>query len=151
MIRNIIQYPDKRLLQPSTPVTLREDGSYSDEVRAVISDLFQTMVKGRGYALAAVQIGESINVIAVDPKMFYGFTVLVNPEIIKRGHQIETAMEGCMSIGMGRPRFQVRRHRVITVKFLDKAGIERVQVAKGLPARIVQHEIDHLAGKLILG
>lgn len=149
MIRNIVQAPDKRLLQPSIPVRVNADGSFPEGVKQVIADLIDTRYRGRGAALAAVQIGEHLNIVVTDPNLFYGYTVLANPEITDRGKQIVAGEEGCMSIDMGRLRFKVKRHQVVTVKFLDRNGVERVVVAKGLPARLIQHECDHLHGKLI--
>ena len=85
----------------------------------------------------------------VDPKLFYGFVVLINPEIVQRGKQIVDSSEGCMSIGMGTIRYTVKRNQVVTVRFLTRNGTERTVVAKGFPAYLVQHEIDHLDGKMI--
>ena len=144
MIRKIIQMPDKRLLQPSEAVA-----EFSPDIKTIISDLVDTRISGRGAALAGVQIGEHVRIIAVDPKIFYGYTVLVNPAIINRGKQIVISDEGCMSISMGTVRFKVKRNQVVTVKFMDRNGWENTVVAKGLPAYLVQHEIDHIDGKLI--
>ena len=149
MIRDIIQAPDAHLLKPSIPVRVAEDGDFPVDVYRVMKDLMDTRARGEGPGLAAVQIVEHINIVAVDPEIFYGFTVLVNPDITRRGKEVVTEFEGCMSIGRGQPRFLVRRHRVVTVKFLDHNGVERMTLAKGLPARLVQHELDHLQGKLI--
>lgn len=149
MIRDIIQAPDERLLRPCFPVLLWENGEFPTEARRVIGDLTETRAIGRGPGLAAPQIGEPLRIVAVDPNVFFGFTVLVNPEITDRGKQMLTETEGCMSIGRGHARFPVKRHRVVTVKFLDHNAVERIVVAKGFPARMVQHEVDHLDGKLI--
>jgi len=143
-IREIIQGPDDRLLQPSAPV-----GELTADVRRVIDDLIDTRYLGRGAALAAVQIGEHIRVVVTDPKLFYGFKGMINPEIINRGKQIVEALEGCMSIRHGRLRFKVKRNQVVTIKFRGLDGGEHTIVAKGMPARLAQHEIDHLDGKLI--
>lgn len=143
-IRKILQMPDKRLLQPSAAIT-----EFSAEIKKLIADVVDTRYSGRGPGLAAVQIGEPVSIIAVDPKQFYGYTVLVNAEIINRGKQIVVGSEGCMSIGMGTISFQVKRHQVVTVKFQDRNGVEHTVVAKGFPARLAQHEIDHLSGKMI--
>lgn len=144
MIRRIIQKPDGRLTQPSVPVD-----ELSTTIKAIIADLVDTRISGHGAALAAVQIGEHVRIVAIDPNLFYGYSVLINPEIVSRGKQIVVSEEGCMSIAMGTMRFKVRRNEVVTVKFLDRNGAERTIIAKRLPAYIAQHEIDHLDGKMI--
>ena len=151
MIRKIIQMPDNRLRQVSEPVVSLpgENFELSPKVKAVIGDLLDTRISGRGAALAAPQIGEHVRVVVVDPKLFYGFVVLINPEIVQRGKQIVDSSEGCMSIGMGTLKFTVQRNQVVTVKFLTRNGTEKTVVAKGLPAYLIQHEIDHLDGKMI--
>ncbi len=151
MIRKIIQMPDNRLRQVSAPVVGLPGESFelAPEIKTAIADLLDTRISGRGAALAAPQIGEHVRIVVVDPKLFYGFLVLINPEIIQRGKQIVGSSEGCMSIGMGRINFTVKRNQVVTVKFLTRNGTEKTVVAKGLPAYLIQHEIDHLDGKLI--
>ena len=151
MIRRIIQMPDKRLRQVSVPVVSLPGESFelAPEIKTVIDDLLATRISGRGAALAAPQIGEHVRVVVVDPKLFYGFLVLINPEIIERGKQIVSSSEGCMSIGMGTIKFTVKRNQVVTVRFITRNGTEKIVVAKGLPACLIQHEIDHLDGKMI--
>lgn len=124
---------------PFTPVRSSE----------IIGDLIDTRVAHKAAGLSAVQIGIHLRVVAFDPIRFFGFIVIMNPEIVERGKDLVLEPEGCMSIGMGVPRYNVRRHRVVTVKFLDRRGVERTAVAKGFAARLIQHEIDHMDGKLI--
>lgn len=147
MIREIIQAPDDRLTQPSIPVQVE----HLKEVLsgAIVRDLIDTRIHHAAAGLAAVQIGVALRVVATSPIEFLGFTLLVNPEIVDRGREVVTEDEGCVSIGVGKQFFKIARHRIVTVVFLDRLGAERIVTVKGFAARLAQHEIDHLDGKLI--
>lgn len=145
MIVSILQVPDPRLLQPSLPVEREALGW----VAPCVQDLIDTCIGSNALGLSAVQIGKHLRIIAVSPRECLGFSVMINPEIIKRGKELVTDKEGCMSISRGVPRFPVQRNRIITVKFWDRAGADHEIVLKGLGARLVQHEVDHLDGFLI--
>lgn len=141
MIFKILQAPDKRLTTVCTPV----DASFgTEELRFFALDLVSTRKAYRGAGLAAPQVGKLIRVITVN-----GHPVMVNPEIIKTGNNKSMAEEGCLSIGGGRPKFRVKRWDTITVKFADPYGDQHELLARGMAARAIQHEIDHLDGKLI--
>lgn len=99
--------------------------------------------------LAAPQIGVHLRVIAVDPRGFHGFRLLINPEILELGGQVVEADEGCMSIGWGHKRFKVKRHTTARIRFIDKNGDERHANTAAFATRLICHEIDHLDGKLI--
>jgi len=142
-IRPIIQAPDPRLLQPSAPVGLFMP------ISGLVGDLISTRLEAGAAGLSAVQIGVHLRIVAVHPKEFFGFKILVNPEIVARSDEMVTTEEGCMSIGNGVPRFSVRRHKFVQVHFLDRKGEAHDFRAEGFAARLVQHEIDHLDGKLI--
>lgn len=144
MIREIIQAPDPRLHQPSAPIRL-----HLDALGELVGDLIDTRVHHKAAGISAVQIGHHVRVVAVDPMRFFGFTLIVNPEIVERGRELVTDREGCMSIGHGKLRFMIRRHQVVTAKFLDRKGHERTAVCKGFAARLIQHECDHLEGVMI--
>lgn len=152
MIRPIVQSPANILLRPSRPVNV-----FGDVLGELFGDLIDTRIHhDRAYGLSAVQIGVPIRVVAVSPQIVAvspqivgGYSILVNPEIIDRGKALVTAQEGCLSIGHGVPRFQVERHKVVAVRFVTKTGATVEVVASDLAARVIQHEIDHLDGKLI--
>jgi len=120
-----------------------------DAVRALVDELFETMRAARGVGLAANQIGVARRVAVVDvgeddpPPL-----VLINPVIVERGDEIETAEEGCLSI----PEIfgDVERPARVVVEALDRDGRPYRAIATGYKARAIQHEIDHLDGILFL-
>jgi peptide deformylase len=120
-----------------------------DAVRRLIDDLFETMYAAKGVGLAANQVGIAQRVAVVDTG---GETpdplVLVNPMIVERGEETETAEEGCLSI----PEIfgDVERPVSIVVEATDRAGTPFRLEASGYRARAIQHEVDHLDGVLFL-
>ena len=132
------------LRQQSSPVARVDDA-----VRRLVDDLFETMRAAKGVGLAANQIGVAQRVAVVDigdedpPPL-----TLVNPVILDRGDELETAEEGCLSI----PDIfgDVERPAHIVVEALDRDGKKFRVEAHGYKARAIQHEIDHLDGILFL-
>ena len=120
-----------------------------DAVRTLVDDLFETMRAARGVGLAANQVGVARRVAVVDvgeddpPPL-----VLINPVIIERDDEVETAEEGCLSI----PEIfgEVERSARVVVEALDRDGHSYRATATGYKARAIQHEIDHLDGILFL-
>jgi len=120
-----------------------------DAVRQLVDDLFETMRAAKGVGLAANQIGVARRVAVVDigednpPPL-----VLINPVIVERGDEEETAEEGCLSI----PDIfgDVTRSTRVVVEALDQDGKRTRVEAHGYKARAIQHEIDHLDGILFL-
>lgn len=143
MIRPILQKPDPRLLVPSIAV------KSATVIDTLFSDLIDTRIQVDGVGLSAPQIGVHLRVIALSPRFFFGFKIIVNPEIVERSERKESAHEGCFSIEHGAPKFMIERHAVIRVKFTDRHGTEHTLTSSGMSARIIQHEVDHLDGKLI--
>ena len=139
----ILEYPDKRLRTVATPVE-----SVDDALRTLIDDMFETMYDAPGIGLAATQVNVHKQLIVMDisedksePRVF------INPEIVaKDGSQIY--QEGCLSL----PNVfaDVKRWNTITVKALDRDGREFTLEADGLLAVCIQHEMDHLAGKVFV-
>jgi peptide deformylase len=131
---------DPILRQATTPVT-----EVTDELRRLIADMFDTMHHARGIGLAAPQIGrtERLAVIEIDEKPL----VIINPEIIERAGKAK-AEEGCLSI----PDIyaDVERPKDVTVRAMDEDGNIFEIEATDLLARCLQHEIDHLDGRLFL-
>jgi len=132
------------LRQKSPPVR-----TVDDEVRQLVDDLFETMRAAKGVGLAANQIGVARRVAVVDvgeedpPPL-----VLINPVILERSEEDETAEEGCLSI----PDIfgDVTRPARVVVEALDLEGKKVRTEASGYKARAIQHEIDHLDGVLFL-
>ena len=117
----------------------------TDDLRRLVDDMFETMHAAQGIGLAAPQVGrlERVAVVQVDEDML----VLVNPEIVNPVGK-ERAEEGCLSI----PDIygDVERAARVTVRALDLEGKPFEREASGLLARALQHEIDHLHGKLFI-
>lgn len=115
------------------------------KIRTLLDDMAETMYKANGVGLAAPQVGESIQVVVID--VGEGLIELVNPEIV-RMEGTETDSEGCLSV----PEFygDVERAAKVSVKYLNRQGKNHRITATGLLARCLQHEIDHLHGRLFI-
>ena len=145
MVREIVQYGSKILRRKANPVAVVDDG-----VRALIRDLFDSLAEADGVGLAAPQIGVSRRVIIVDianAEPIVPPIALVNP-VIDIGQGMITAEEGCLSI----PDVygDVARYTNIDVSALDQDGEPFKFNADGFYARVLQHEIHHLDGKLFI-
>ena len=142
-LRHVRKYGDPALRTRARPVEVF-DGSLVDEVRRM-ADLMDDAL---GIGLAATQLGvmHRLLVYRVDPESPLG--VLVNPEIEWSGDELETMEEGCLSLpGVG---VEVERPVNVRVKAQDEHGAALTIEASGLEARVIQHEVDHLDGVLIL-
>jgi peptide deformylase len=150
MIREILKMGDPRLLRIAQTV----DKFDTPELHALVADLFETMHAANGAGLAAPQIGVDLQVV------IFGFgsnqrypdappvpeTVLINPVIAPVSQDMEEGWEGCLSVpGM---RGMVGRYSMIRYEGYDQFGNAIDRVAEGFHARVVQHECDHLIGKL---
>ena len=137
---NLVLYPDAVLRQKAEAVG-NIDGHVNDLVRA----MKQIMYKHRGIGLAAPQVGYLQRVVIAD--VDDRFLVLINPEILQ-GEGTEKREEGCLSL----PdiHVDVSRKTDILVRAWDLDGREQQLELRGLMARVVQHEIDHLNGRLII-
>jgi len=150
MIRDIIRMGDQRLLRIAQPV----DNFDSAELHALVADMFETMDAARGVGLAAPQIAVDLQL------MVFGFdsnarypdapavprTALANVQIEPLSDELEDGWEGCLSIpGL---RAVIPRYRQIRYRGLDPDGNAVVCEAEGFHARVVQHEHDHLIGRL---
>ncbi len=142
-ILNILQFPDPRLRTRARPVT-----EFDDKLKTLVDDMFETMYHAQGIGLAASQIDCHIRLLIMDiseekndPK------ILVNPEIIQSDGE-EEMDEGCLSI----PGYYetVCRAQKVRVKAQDEKGDFFEFDAEGLEAVCIQHEIDHLDGKLFV-
>jgi peptide deformylase len=144
-VRPIIILPDPKLRLVSTPVaTPRSLGK-------LIDDMFETMYDAPGIGLAAVQIGEPQRIVTIDvarqdePKQPLA---LINPEVLWSSDEKSVYEEGCLSI----PDYfeEVERPTKVRVRFQDRDGATCEIEADGLLATCLQHEIDHLEGKLFI-
>ena len=150
-IREILKMGDVRLLRVAPPVTEFD----TDELHLLISDMFDTMRAANGAGLAAPQIGVDLQLVifgtdAVNPRYpdapLVPHTVLLNPLITPLGQEEESDWEGCLSVpGL---RGVVPRFSHIRYTGLDPYGDPIERTVDGFHARVVQHECDHLLGKL---
>ncbi len=149
-VKAILKMGDPRLLRVAEPVTEFD----TPELRQLVADMLETMVAANGAGLAAPQIGVDLQVV------IFGFehnqrypdaepvpmTTLINPLITPLGYALEDGWEGCLSVpGL---RGKVPRFAHIRYQGVDGTGAPIDRVATGFHARVVQHECDHLIGRL---
>ncbi|MCK7598079.1 peptide deformylase [Microbulbifer sp. CAU 1566] len=140
----ILEFPDPRLRKVAEPVT-----EVTDEHRTLIADMFETMYEAPGVGLAATQINVHERIVVIDVSEDQSEPlVLINPEVEVLDPEIHKYDEGCLSV----PGFYetVQRPRKIRLKALDRDGEAYALEAEGLLAVCIQHEIDHLDGKLFV-
>jgi len=121
------------------------------ELGKLADDMLETMYAAPGVGLAAVQVGVPRRLIVIDAAKEDdppAPLVLVNPEIVALGPDLRLHEEGCLSIPD--ERIEIERPASLTVRFLDRDGKPQELAADGLLATVIQHEIDHLNGKLII-
>lgn len=147
MKRPILLHPDPRLKKHCEPI---ED--LTDALRDLADDMLHTMYEAPGVGLAAPQIGVLQRLIVLDCVKEEGEAprplVMFNPEIVAASDETSVYEEGCLSIPDHYA--DVTRPAAVTVKWMDQNGAEQSQEMTGLWATCVQHEIDHLNGKLFL-
>jgi peptide deformylase len=139
----ILTYPDPRLREKARPVEV-----FDTALRELIDDMAQTMYAAKGIGLAATQVGVARRVVVMDLSPEHDrLQVLINPTINARDG-VQVCEEGCLSV----PEVfeEVERAERITVSYLDRDGQVQQMDADGLLAVCVQHEIDHLDGKLFV-
>lgn len=119
----------------------------SKEIKKLINDMMQTVLKNDGLGLAAPQVGINKRIIVVKPKLDKsGVFVIINPKITKKSPRIELGEEGCLSFpGLF---LKIKRPKKVVVEGLNKDGKKLKIEAEGLLSRVFQHEIDHLDGIL---
>jgi len=140
----ILEFPDPRLRTRAAPVA-----AVDDSVRKLIDDMFETMYAAPGVGLAATQVNVHRRVLVADVSQEQNQPLaLVNPEIIEREGKTE-AEEGCLSVPGIFDKLTARSAR-IRVRALDRDGQPIELDAEGLLAVCIQHEMDHLEGKLFV-
>ena len=141
---NILCYPDPRLHKVAKPVT-----AFDDKLRALVADMLETMYESQGVGLAATQVDVHQRLVVMDTTDERNQpTVLVNPEITWFSVERVKGEEGCLSV----PGIYdgVERAVAVKVKAADEHGKVRELSAEGLMAVCVQHELDHLMGKVFV-
>ncbi len=142
-LMNVLEFPDPRLRTKAVPVE-----AVNDTLRALIDDMFETMYAAPGIGLAATQVDVHKRLLVADVSSDKDDPhVLINPTIVEKKGTVITE-EGCLSV----PGFyaEVERAEKIRVAYLDRDGDQRQTEMEGLLAVCVQHEMDHLDGKLFV-
>lgn len=140
----ILTFPDARLHTVAKPVA-----QVDDRIRRLAGDMLETMYAQDGVGLAATQVDVHERVIVMDVSEGRDQPlVLINPELIERSAALLVREEGCLSV----PRIydKVERHETVTVRALDRDGQSFEMTCEGLASVCVQHEIDHLDGKVFV-
>lgn len=142
-ILDVLSFPDERLRTVAEPVA-----EVNEEIKQLVSDMFETMRDEKGIGLAATQVDRHVQVVVMDvseeqnePRVF------INPEITARDG-MTISEEGCLSVPNNYAK--VERSETITVKALNENGEAFELDAEGLLAICIQHELDHLKGKLFI-
>jgi len=146
---DIIKLPDRKLRLVSDPIE-----RIDDDLRRFADQMLETMYEAPGIGLAAIQVGVPRRIIVLDVAQREDESasrdpmVMINPEILALSDEIVVREEGCLSI----PEYyaEVERPAELRVRFLDREGRQREIEAKGVLATCVQHEVDHLDGKLFI-
>ncbi len=142
-IRTILHFPDPRLRRQAQPVA-----AVTEEVRRLVDDMAETMYDAPGIGLAAIQINEPWRVVVIDlSETRDQLQVFINPEILSRDGE-QSFEEGCLSVP-GIYEEVTRAHR-IRVRALNRDGQPFELEIEGLLATCLQHEIDHLDGKVFV-
>lgn len=143
-ILSVLRFPDERLKTKATQVT-----EVNDNVKSIVSDMFETMYDENGVGLAATQVDIHQQIVVIDVSENKETPiVLINPEIIARSEETLINEEGCLSVPGCYAK--VDRHTNVTVKALDINGKEFTLDGDELLAICIQHELDHLKGILFV-
>jgi len=143
-ILTILEYPDPRLRTIAKPV-----GRVDDTTRRLLDDMFETMYAAPGIGLAATQVGVHQRIVVMDlseeqnePRVY------INPEFEPLTEDLDQYREGCLSV----PGFfeEIKRPQRVKVRALDRDGKPFEELAEGLLAVCIQHECDHLNGRLFV-
>ena len=143
-ILNILRYPDPRLHRVAKPVLLVDQ-----RIRDLTDDMLETMYEAEGVGLAASQVDVHERVVVIDTSDDHDQPyVLINPELIASSAEFTEAEEGCLSV----PQIydKVPRHSRVTVRAQGRDGVWFELEADGLLAVCIQHEMDHLVGKVFV-
>ena len=140
----ILEYPDPRLRKVAQPVV-----AFDARLRQLIADMGETMYAAPGIGLAATQVDVHERIIVIDiSEKKDRLQVFINPEIVWASEETELCEEGCLSV----PGIydEVRRPSRVRVKFQDVEGRTNVLDCEGMLAVCIQHEMDHLTGKMFV-
>ena len=139
----ILRFPDPRLKTVAAPVA-----TIDDDIRRLTRDMAETMYEAPGIGLAATQVDVHKQVIVIDASETHDqLLILINPQLVE-SDGLQTCEEGCLSV----PGIydKVERAEHVVVRYLDLEGKEQTISAEGLLAVCLQHEMDHLQGKVFV-
>lgn len=147
-VLDIVTYPDPRLREPTVEVKAIDDG-----IRQLVQDLTDTMYALNGAGIAAIQVGRFERIFLIDGRVATGREdaeplAFINPEVVETGKGLTLSEEGCLSFpGVF---VDIKRPRWAKVRALNLAGETFEWEGEGLLGRALQHEHDHLTGKLMI-
>jgi peptide deformylase len=142
---NVRQYPD-----PALRLKTRDVTEFDEALATLVERMTQVMVGSQGVGLAAPQVGVLQRVLVYQPDEETEPTALVNARVVEASEETDVMEEGCLSLDAAGLTVEVARPTAVTVEARSPRGDELRLELEGLPARIVQHEIDHLDGVLII-
>ncbi len=144
MILNILHYPDERLRIVAKPVV-----NFDNHLKSLCNDMIETMYKCEGIGLAATQVGVNLRIMVIDVSEQHNNPyIFINPSIIKVSQEINSYKEGCLSVP---DIFEVvQRPSIVNINYVDINNSPLSLQADGLLATCIQHEIDHLNGKVFI-
>ncbi len=137
----IVTYPQEVLRREAEPIE-----EIDQEVRDLADRMTEMMFRAEGVGLAAPQIGVGKKLIVVN--LEDDFHILINPEMVERSEEEESKEEGCLSVPG--PEASVSRSQKVVVRGTDLEGNEVSLTREGMAARVFQHEVDHINGKLFI-
>lgn len=147
--------PIKLYGDPILRKNCKEIDVYNFTVSHLIKDMFETMYQSYGVGLAGPQVGKNLRIFVIDTSTFIidkkentYKRVFINPEIVKRFGKTWNFKEGCLSF----PNFivKIERYELIHVQYYNESLKKCEETFKGFPARVIQHEYDHIEGKLFI-
>ena len=142
----VVEYPNTVLAQKCQDVL-----SFDDELRSLVAQMVDTMYASNGIGIAAPQVGSNLRILLIDPsggEVANQMIPMINPRVTWRSLQTEASDEGCLS--MPGKVFSIVRSLAVEVEYHDVNGLSHKLQCTGLTARIVQHEVDHLDGIMMI-
>jgi peptide deformylase len=139
------QYPD-----PVLRMKANEVGDFDESVTGLVERMTLLMDEARGVGLAAPQLGVLRRILVYRKADEEPVVALVNPRAVSTGEEVETADEGCLSLGAATVVVEVERPTALKIEASSPEGEPISIEAEGLEARVIQHELDHLDGVLII-
>jgi len=141
----VITYPNEVLRIKSTDILPEE--IQSDEIQSLIDGMILCMAEHNGLGLSACQVGSNKNIFVCTLRK-EGVTAIINPEVLARSGHYKSRKEGCLSVP--NVRKDIKRSELFKINYFDREGKPQTLRKTKFEASILQHEMDHLKGKLII-